>query len=250
MIAKSLRDHVYEANLSLVRHQLVSFTWGNASGVDRQRGWMAIKPSGIDYSHLQPEDIVLVDLETGRVIDGTLRPSSDTPTHRFLYLAFDSIGGIVHTHSRHATVWAQSALDIPCLGTTHADYFHGPIPCTQPMDGDEIADGYEHNTGVKILQEFRDRGLDPLHMQAILVGGHGPFTWGPDASGAVECAAVLEEVARMSWDTLLLNPRTQPIPSALLEKHFTRKHGPSAYYGQAGVTRPQIALESASERAA
>jgi L-ribulose-5-phosphate 4-epimerase len=200
------------------------------SGVDRASGNLVIKPSGVPYAQMKPEQMVVVSLETGAVVDGDLKPSSDTPTHRALYLAFDSIGGVVHTHSLYGTAWAQAQMDIPAFGTTHADYFDGPIPCTRPMTPAEIEGEYEWNTGEVIIERFAD--LHALHFPGVLVASHAPFTWGESAAKAVENAVVLENVARMASETLRLNPHAQPMPRVLLDKHFKRKHGPSAYYGQ------------------
>ncbi|MDH7599321.1 MAG: L-ribulose-5-phosphate 4-epimerase [Sedimentisphaerales bacterium] len=224
-----LKEHVCKANLALVEHGLVVLTWGNVSQIDRQAGVVAIKPSGVDYDQLTADKIVIVDL-SGRQIDGRLRPSSDTPTHLELYRGFPKIGGICHTHSRNATIWAQACKDIPCLGTTHADHFYGPIPCTPPMTPDQITGDYELNTGKVIVSRFV--GLDPMHMPAVLVANHGPFTWGKDAFDAVMNAIVLEEVAAMALGVEQLSPCRPPIDQALLDRHFFRKHGSSAYYGQ------------------
>ena len=226
---KALREEVLQANLELVRRGLVLYTFGNASGIAREEGRVVIKPSGVPYDRLTADDLVITDLD-GRVVEGTLRPSSDLPTHIALYRAFESIGGVVHTHSTHATSWAQACREIPCLGTTHADYFHGPVPVTAPMDAGEIESQYEWNTGQAIVRCFA--GRDPLHMRAALVAGHGPFCWGESAADAAHVAVVLEEIARMAWSALVLNPSVQPISEALRDKHFLRKHGPSAYYGQ------------------
>jgi len=236
MTEDELRLASYAANVELQRQGLVLMTWGNASVCDRGLGLLAIKPSGVGYERLAPENMVLVDLASGRVVgDGPLRPSSDTPTHRALYLAFAGVGAVVHTHSRSATAWAQAGRDLPCFGTTHADYFYGAIPCTAPMTPEEISAGagYEHNTGAVIIREFERRGLNPLEMPGVLVHGHGPFAWGKDGPDAVHAAVVLEAVAEMALRTLLVNPAAQPISAALLDKHFHRKHGASAYYGQA-----------------
>ena len=223
-----LRKEVLEANLELVRQGLVLYTWGNVSGIDRERGWVVIKPSGVRYETMKAEDLVIVDLD-GKVVEGPLRPSSDTPTHLELYKAFPEIGGVVHTHSTHAVAWAQAGRDIPSLGTTHADYFHGPVPCTGELRPEQVAGDYEAETGRLIAETFRDR--DPLQTPAVLVRNHGPFTWGKDAAEAVYHARVLEEVARMAILTLSLNPFAQ-FPKILEDKHFLRKHGPGAYYGQ------------------
>jgi len=227
---EELKERVCAANQRLVREGLVILTWGNASGVSRRDGVMVIKPSGIPYEQMRPEHMVVVAVETGEVVEGTLRPSSDTPTHVELYRAFPEIGGIVHTHSRYATIWAQAQREIPPLGTTHADYFRGPIPCTRPLTPEEIATDYEAHTGRVIVERFAD--LDPRHMPAVLVAGHAPFVWGETVEAAVETAIVLEYVAHMALETLRLNASAEPIPEALLDKHFFRKHGPGAYYGQ------------------
>ncbi|GBC81717.1 L-ribulose-5-phosphate 4-epimerase AraD [bacterium HR10] len=229
---EELKERVCEANLRLVREGLVLLTWGNASGISRQDGAFVIKPSGVPYDRMKPEHMVVVSLETGEVVEGALRPSSDTPTHRELYRAFPNIGGIVHTHSLYATIWAQAQRDIPPLGTTHADYFYGAIPCTRPLTPEEILSDYEVNTGRVIVERFAT--LDPQYMPAVLVAGHAPFTWGATVEAAVEAAIVLEYVARMALETLSLNPACRTIPATLLEKHFFRKHGPGAYYGQPG----------------
>jgi L-ribulose-5-phosphate 4-epimerase len=229
MTTDSLREMVCEANLELVRRGLVLYTFGNASGIDRARGLVAIQPSGVPYETMKPEDIVVVDLE-GRNVEGNLRPSSDLATHLILYAAFSEIGGVVHTHSRHATVWAQANREIPCLGTTHADYFHGPVPVTQELPVSEIEDAYEANTGRAIVRRFRN--LNPLRMPAVLVAGHAPFTWGSSVAEAAHRAVILEEVAQTALQTLAVNPTTPSLPQALLDKHFFRKHGRDAYYGQ------------------
>jgi L-ribulose-5-phosphate 4-epimerase len=226
---EQLKIEVCQANLELKRHALVIFSWGNVSGIDRDKGIFAIKPSGVSYDELTPDQIVLVDLE-GRVVEGTLNPSSDTPTHLELYRSFDSIGGVCHTHSTCATVWAQAARPIPCLGTTHADTFYGEIPVTDPMTKAEIETDYELNTGKVIVRRFEK--LDPLCMPAVLAANHGPFTWGPSPAKAVEAAVVLEQVACMALHTAALRPALEPISQTLLDKHFLRKHGKNAYYGQ------------------
>ena len=226
---ESLKHAVWQANLLLPQHHLVTFTWGNVSAVDREKGLVVIKPGGVAYDTMQPEDMVVVDLMSGAVVEGRYKPSSDTPTHLVLYRAFRGVGGIVHTHSRWATVFAQAHCPIPALGTTHADDFYGEIPCTRVMTDAEIGGAYEANTGEVIVERFRD--LDPQTMRAVLVAGHGPFTWGSDAGEAVHNAVVLEEAAFMAWHTMQLG-RTEPIPQALLNKHFLRKHGANAYYGQ------------------
>lgn len=226
---ETLKREVWQANLLLPQHHLVTFTWGNVSAVDRERGLVVIKPGGVAYDAMQPDDMVVVDLESGAVVEGRYKPSSDTPTHLVLYRAFPSADGIVHTHSRWATVFAQAHRPIPALGTTHADDFYGEIPCTRPMTDEEIGGEYEAQTGDVIVERFRS--LDPQTMRAVLVAGHGPFTWGKDAHEAVHNAVVLEEAAFMAWHTMQLG-KTEPISQALLDKHFLRKHGANAYYGQ------------------
>ncbi|MGA4579103.1 L-ribulose-5-phosphate 4-epimerase [Limisphaera sp. VF-2] len=225
-----LKRAVCEANLQLVREGLVIQTWGNASAVDRQRGLVVIKPSGVPYDQMKPQHMVVVSLETGQVVEGRLRPSSDTPTHLVLYRAFPQVGGVVHTHSLYATAWAQACRPIPCYGTTQADYWFGEVPCTRAMKPEEIRRDYEANTGHVIVETFRNR--DPLQQPAVLVASHGPFTWGRDVHEAVHNAVVLEFVARLASETLRIRPRLQPVARPLLEKHFLRKHGPNAYYGQ------------------
>lgn len=215
----------------LPKYGLVTFTWGNVSEIDRESGIIAIKPSGVEYETMQAEDIVLVDMN-GHVIEGKLRPSSDTPSHIEIYKAFPEVGGIVHTHSRYATVFAQAELDMPCFGTTHADYFYGAVPVTRHLSPEEIADEYEKNTGLVIAETFEERNIDAMALPAVLVRKHGPFTWGKDAFKAVENAAVLEETAAMSYLTMTLNPNTEPADSSILDKHYFRKHGKNAYYGQ------------------
>lgn len=228
----ALRQAVHAANLEVVKAGLVALTWGNASGADREAGVMAIKPSGVAYGAMRPEDIVVLSLESGERVDGSLRPSSDTPTHLYLYRNFPDAGGIVHTHSSHAVSFAQAEREIPCFGTTHADHFYGPVPVTRRMTDAEIEEEYEHNTGVVIVERFRSGGLDPVSVPGVLVAGHGPFAWGPTPEKAVENAVVLEEVARMAIHTRLLNPDAPGIQRPLLDKHFLRKHGSGAYYGQ------------------
>ena len=225
---EDLKQQVYHANLQLVKHGLVIFTWGNVSGIDRDKGLVVIKPSGVSYEEMKPDDMVVLDL-AGNVVEGHLRPSSDTPTHLCLYRAFPEIGGVVHTHSSFATAWAQAGRDIPCLGTTHADYFYGDIPCTESMIREEIEGNYEEETGNVIVRRFA--GLNPVHTPGVLVKNHGPFTWGKTPDEAVYHAVVVEEVAKMASATLTVNPEATMNP-ALVEKHFSRKHGPNAYYGQ------------------
>lgn len=229
MKLQSLREQVLEANLEVVRRGLVLYTFGNASGIDRESGIVAIKPSGVPYEGMKASDIVLVDLD-GAIVEGALRPSSDCPTHLELYRAFPSIGGIVHTHSRAATSWAQAHRAIPCLGTTHADYFHGPVPVTGVLTQDEIDAGYELNTGNLIVRTLHAN--DPLHVPAVLVAGHAPFCWGKTPADAAHIAVVLEEIAAMALDTLAINHETQALAARVHDKHFFRKHGPGAYYGQ------------------
>ena len=226
---EGLKKAVCAANLDLVRHGLVTFTWGNVSGIDRESGLVVIKPSGVDYEGMTPEDMVVVDL-MGSVVEGRWRPSSDTPTHLVLYKAFPHIGGIVHTHSRWATSFAQAGVPVSALGTTHADYFHGDIPCTRPMTDAEILGAYEEETGNVIAETFRD--LDPDELPGVLVFAHGPFSWGKDPDEAVYHAVVLEEVAKMDILTEQVNPKVEPAPQCIFDKHFMRKHGPNAYYGQ------------------
>jgi len=227
---KELKEQVLEANLLLPKHGLVTFTWGNVSGIDREEGLMVIKPSGVEYDVMRADDMVVLEVETGKVVEGDYRPSSDTPTHLELYRAFDSIGGIVHTHSRWATSFAQAGRAIPAYGTTHCDYFYGTIPCTEPMTKEEIGGEYEAETGKVIIRAFE--GIDPSQMPGVLVASHGPFAWGKDAMNAVHNAVVMEEVAFMALHSLMLNPSLEPVSQALLDKHYLRKHGPGAYYGQ------------------
>lgn len=228
---EELKQQVFEANMQLPKHGLVTFTWGNVSGIDRVSGLMVIKPSGVEYDVMCAEDMVVVDLETGRRVEGKLKPSSDTPTHLELYKAFPGIGGIVHTHSRWATIFAQSGRGIPALGTTQADYFYGEIPCTRRMKPEEIRGEYEKETGTVIVERFLD--LSPQDMPAVLVHSHGPFAWGTDPANAVHNAVVLEECAMMAWHNLALSGCTiEPMQQELLDKHYLRKHGVNAYYGQ------------------
>lgn len=228
---EELKKQVYEANMDLPRYGLVTFTWGNVSGIDREKGLFVIKPSGIPYEELSPQDMVVINLE-GEQVEGKYRPSSDMPTHLELYLAFPKIGGIVHTHSSWATSWAQAGRAIPCYGTTHADYIYGEVPCVRNLTGEEIEEAYEKNTGLLIVEEFKSRGLDAEAVPAVLCKNHGPFTWGKDAKEAVHNAVVLEEVAKMAARTERLNPQVEPAPQKLQDKHYFRKHGEGAYYGQ------------------
>lgn len=227
---EALKETVCEANLELSRRGVVLYTWGNVSGIDRARGLIVIKPSGVPYQGMQPSDMVVVDLE-GRIVEGTLRPSSDTPTHLELYKAFPEIGGVVHTHSTHAVVFAQAGMEIPPLGTTHADYFYGPVRVSRGLTRDEVQEAYEKNTGRVIVETVKEMGKPPLAVPAVLVRNHGPFTWGKDPAEAVYHSVVLEEIAEMAWKTMQLNPAAE-LPSYVLEKHYQRKHGPRAYYGQ------------------
>jgi L-ribulose-5-phosphate 4-epimerase len=227
---KDLKTEVCRANLDLVEAGLVIQTWGNVSAVDRQRGLVVIKPSGVPYASMEPRHMVVVSLENGEVVEGSLKPSSDTPTHLVLYRAFPRIGGVVHTHSLYATAWAQARRPIPSYGTTQADYWHGVVPCTRLLKRREIKTDYETNTGRVIVETFRR--VDPLRHPAVLVASHGPFTWGQDAHEAVHNAVVLEFIARLASETLRLNPKAKSMQPVLLDKHFLRKHGPGAYYGQ------------------
>lgn len=224
-----LRDRVCQANAELAACGLATLTWGNISGINRQRDLVVIKPSGVPYQRLRPADMVVVDL-SGRVVEGDLRPSSDTPTHVMLYRHFTGIGGITHTHSRHATMFAQARCEIPCLGTTHADHFHGPVPVTRPLSPAEVAADYEENTGVVIVERFAD--LDHRTMPAVLVAGHAPFVWGADPADSLRNAIALETVAEIALGTLRLDAQTPPLEAYVLDKHHQRKHGPDAYYGQ------------------
>ena len=225
-----LKQQVCDANLKLVSEGLVIQTWGNVSGVDRESGHLVIKPSGVPYADMKPEHMVVLDLESGEVVEGDLRPSSDTPTHLILARAFPHIGGIVHTHSLYATAWAQAKMDLPAFGTTHADYFHGAVPCTRAMTPEEIADDYEANTGHVIIERFAE--LEAEDFPGVLVASHAPFTWGKTPDKAVENAAVLEQVARLASETLRIKADLEEMQSELLDKHFLRKHGKNAYYGQ------------------
>jgi len=228
----ALREAVWAANQAIVRAGLVTLSFGNASGVDREGGLMLIKPSGVAYADLRPEDLVAVDLETGRPLADGLRPSSDTPTHLALYGAFPEVGGIVHTHSRAATSWAQACRPIPPFGTTHADHFHGAVPVTRQLSDDEVAGEYEAATGAVIVETLTTAGLDALEMPAVLVASHGPFTWGPDPGTAADNAIALETVAAMASETLALDPAARPVAQSLLDRHYQRKHSATAYYGQ------------------
>ena len=229
---KQLRKQVYAANMQLPRRGLVTYTWGNVSGIDRARGLVVIKPSGVEYDDLTPDDLVVIDLETGRTVEGDLNPSSDTKTHLELYKAFPALGGVVHTHSTYAVAWAQAGQDIPCYGTTHADYFYGAIPCARHLTKAELEEDYERNTGKIIIDTFRGRNLDPVAVPGCLCHSHGPFTWGKDAAEAVYHAVVLEEVAKMAALTRLVDRDAAPAPQHILDKHYQRKHGANAYYGQ------------------
>lgn len=227
---KELKKEVYEANMALVRHGLVTLTWGNASATDRDQGLFVIKPSGVSYDEMKPSHMVVLNLN-GEVVDGEMKPSSDTPTHLALYRHFPGIGGIVHTHSSMATAWAQAGRAIPAYGTTHADHFYGEVPCTRKLNEEEVNRNYEHETGLVIVERFEN--LDPMAVPAVLVNGHAPFTWGKDAHDAVKNAVVVEEVAKMGLNTEMLGQK-EPVDHFLLEKHYSRKHGKNAYYGQTG----------------
>jgi L-ribulose-5-phosphate 4-epimerase len=233
MLLESLRQEVLHANQEISRRGLAPHTFGNASGIDRSgaQPLVVIKPSGVDYASLKPADLVVTDLD-GKIVEGALRPSSDLDTHTLLYREFPQIGGIVHTHSEFATSWAQSCRPIPCLGTTHADYFHGPVPVTEPLTAEEVAEAYVRNTGAVIVRRFRSEGLDPVAVPGVLVAGHAPFAWGKSASEAVEHADVLEYIARLAFRSVLLNPSVTGVPSYVSEHHYLRKHGPKATYGQ------------------
>ena len=228
---EQLKEKVLKANLDLPKYGLVTFTWGNVSEIDRESGLIVIKPSGVEYDEMKAEHMVVVDLE-GNVVEGNLRPSSDTPTHIELYKAFPEIGGVVHTHSSYATSWAQAGRSIPCYGTTHADYIYGEVPCVRCLTREEIEDAYETNTGKLIVEEFKRMDKDPIAVPAVLCKNHGPFAWGKDAHEAVHNAVVLEEVAKMAYRAETINPRIQPAPQELQDKHYYRKHGANAYYGQ------------------
>ena len=229
---KKLKKDVYEANMLLPKQGLVIYTWGNVSGIDREKGLVVIKPSGVEYDELTPEDMVVVDLQTGTVVEGDLKPSSDTKTHLELYKAFPGIGGIVHTHSANAVAWAQAGKDIPCFGTTHADYFYGSIPCTRVLSQEELDEDYEKGTGTVIIETFTKRGIDPEAVPAVICHSHGPFTWGKDPKQAVYHAGVLEEVAKMAILTCQIDKETPEAAQRIQDKHYFRKHGANAYYGQ------------------
>lgn len=228
---EELKKLVYEANMELPKRKMVTYTWGNVSAIDRETGYFVIKPSGVDYEVMKPEDMVVMDLDGNR-IEGKYKPSSDTPTHIELYKKYPEIGGIVHTHSPEATAWAQASRSIPLYGTTHADYFYGPIPCARSLTPEEIGGEYEKNTGLVIIETFEKLGLNPMYTPAVLCANHGPFAWGKDAAEAVHNAVVLEEVARMAAKTEQINPRVKDAPDSIRDKHFFRKHGENAYYGQ------------------
>ena len=228
---EQLKQAVCAANLELPRRGLVTYTWGNVSGIDREKGLVVIKPSGVEYDQLTPEKLVVLDLD-GNIVEGDLNPSSDTKTHLELYKAFPALGGVVHTHSPCAVAWAQAGEDIPCYGTTHADYFYGPVPCARGLTQEELDEDYEKNTGKVIVETFTGRGIDPAHLPAVICRNHGPFTWGKNPAQAVYHAAVLEEVAKMALLTRQVKADAAPAPDHLVEKHFLRKHGPNAYYGQ------------------
>jgi L-ribulose-5-phosphate 4-epimerase len=232
---EELKKKVYEANILLPKYNLVTFTWGNVSEIDRQSGLFVIKPSGVDYDTMTPDDMVVMDLN-GNKVEGKLNPSSDTPTHVEIYKAFKDVGGVVHTHSSYATSWAQAGRSIPCYGTTHADYFYGEIPCVRCLNKDEIETAYEENTGHLIVNEFNRMGKDPVAVPAVLCKNHGVFTWGKDAHEAVHNAVVTEEVAKMAYRCEVINPEVKPAPQELQDKHYYRKHGANAYYGQKVIT--------------
>lgn len=233
---EELKQKVYEANMMLPKYHLVTFTWCNVSGVDRETGLFVIKPSGVPYEELRPEDMVVVDFD-GNKVEGDLNPSTDTPTHAYLYKCWDNIGGVIHTHSSYATSWAQAGRGIPCYGTTHADYFYGEIPCLRTLTGEEINEGYEKNTGVLIVSEFARLKKDNIAVPGALCKNHGPFAWGRDPMEAVHNAVVMEEVAKMAYRAELINPKAAPAPQELQDKHYYRKHGANAYYGQIKRTK-------------
>lgn len=229
---EKLKEQVCEANLELVKRGVVIYTWGNVSGIDREKALVVIKPSGVDYDGMRPEDMVVVDLMTGSMVEGHYRPSSDTATHLEIYRAFPTIGGITHTHSINAVAFAQAGLDIPALGTTHADHFYGAIPCTRDLNQREVEEAYEVNTGKVIVECINERGIDPMAVPGVVVKSHGPFAWGKDVAAAVYCAVMMDVVAEMNLKTLILNPQAS-MAQYVLDKHYMRKHGPNAYYGQA-----------------
>ena len=229
---EQLKADVLAANLALPVHHLVTFTWGNVSAMDETRQWMVIKPSGVEYEVMTADDMVVVEIASGKVVEGSKKPSSDTPTHLALYRRYAEIGGIVHTHSRHATIWSQAGLDLPAWGTTHADYFYGAIPCTRQMTAEEINGEYEYQTGEVIIETFEERGRSPAQIPAVLVHSHGPFAWGKNAADAVHNAVVLEECAYMGLFSRQLAPQLPAMQNELLDKHYLRKHGANAYYGQ------------------
>lgn len=228
---EELKEKVYLANMELPKRGLVTYTWGNVSGIDREKGLFVIKPSGVEYDELKPSDMVVMDLQ-GNKVEGDMNPSSDTKTHLVLYNAFPQAGGIVHTHSPYAVAWAQAGEDLPCYGTTHADYFYGSIPCARHLTQAELDEDYEKNTGITIVETFKERGLDPMAVPAVLCFSHGPFTWGKDPAQAVYHSVVLEECAKMGLFTKMINPNAAPAPQRMQNKHYMRKHGPNAYYGQ------------------
>lgn len=228
---EKLKEEVFQANLDLPKHGLIKFTWGNVSAVDREKELFVIKPSGVDYESMTASDMVVCDFD-GNVVEGELNPSSDTPTHAVLYKKFPEIGGVVHTHSTWATIWAQAGLDVPAMGTTHADTFYGSVPCARFLTQEEIDAGYEEQTGHLIVETFKERGINPMEVPAVLLHGHGPFTWGKDADAAVVNAVVLDEVAKMNLFARELNHFAEELPQRVLDKHYLRKHGKDAYYGQ------------------
>ena len=228
---EELKKEVYEANMLLPKYKMVTFTWGNVSGIDREKGLFVIKPSGVDYDIMKADDMVLIDLE-GKKIEGKYKPSSDTATHIELYKAFPEIGAIVHTHSSYATSWAQARKDIPAFGTTHADYFYGDIPCARALTKEEIENDYEKNTGLVIIETLKERNINPMDIPGIIIASHGPFAWGKDSRQAVYNAVVLEELSKMAYRTIQINPNIKSVEKYLLDKHYFRKHGKNAYYGQ------------------
>ena len=238
---EELKKRVYEANMLLPKYGLITFTWGNVSEIDRESGLFAIKPSGVDYDKLTPDDIVIMDLD-GNKVEGKMNPSTDTPTHLELYKAFPGIGGVVHTHSTFAVSWAQAGLDIPCYGTTHADYFYGSIPCIRNLTAEEIEENYEKNTGLSIVERFEKDGINPIYVPGCVCKNHGPFTWGKNGNEAVHNAVVVEEVAKMAHLTRQINPDAGETPQYMQDKHFMRKHGPNAYYGQSSEAQRRSLL--------